>query len=551
MGILGQYELKFRASNLKDTDKIGKSDPFLVVELLNKKSGASTIIGRSSVLKDTLNPNWPEYFIVPYTFESHDVVRVSIYDKDSPDLDNLHKHDFLDIDKKDVFGASDPYLCIYRSQEGSSAWSEVARTKVLKDTLNPIWPTIEVSIQSLCNGDVDRPVKIECYDYDKHSDHDFIGSAETTVSQMIAMRKTEKNLVLFNEKKHEKMKSKGKSYTGSGYLKIDKFVLFKKPSFLDYIANGHCDIFISCAIDFTSSNKNPGLSSSLHFISDGKSTIYEEAICAVASVLETYSSDRIIDGYGFGMMLEGQGVSHCFPLDATAVETESRGVTRLLEQYRSTLKNPKLSFAGPTVFHKVIEHVIEKAQKDHEYNCRPLARMLDDVSERRPATRYEILVIVTDGQNNDIKQSVDLIVSGSHLPLSIIVVGVGDEDFSDMIWIDGDGVVASKDSDLEKEDLSAETRKRLGGRLRDSKGEYAKRDIVQFVEFSKVALSPLFLAQETLAEIPDQILSYMTMSNVKGINAEDLKKREIQKLTSLDVDVDEDPDEEFVVVEDK
>lgn len=30
------------------------------------------------------------------------------------------------------------------------------------------------------------------------------------------------------------------------------------------------------------------------------------------------------------------------------------------------------------------------------------------------------------------------IVKASHLPMSIIIVGIGDEDFSDMIELDGD-----------------------------------------------------------------------------------------------------------------
>jgi hypothetical protein len=54
----------------------------------------------------------------------------------------------------------------------------------------------------------------------------------------------------------------------------------------------------------------------------------------------------------------------------------------------------------------------------------------------------------------------EAIVQASHLPMSIIIVGVGSADFSDMQMLDGDD-----------------------GILRSPKGEPCLRDIVQFVPF--------------------------------------------------------------------
>jgi vacuolar-type H+-ATPase subunit F/Vma7 len=39
--------------------------------------------------------------------------------------------------------------------------------------------------------------------------------------------------------------------------------------------------------------------------------------------------------------------------------------------------------------------------------------------------RYQILMIITDGIINDLQKTIDEIVRGSELPLSIIIVGVG------------------------------------------------------------------------------------------------------------------------------
>jgi hypothetical protein len=56
----------------------------------------------------------------------------------------------------------------------------------------------------------------------------------------------------------------------------------------------------------------------------------------------------------------------------------------------------------------------------------------------------------------------DLVVAASHLPLSVIIVGVGEEKFQLMKQLDSDDAL-----------------------LRNSRGEQALRDVVQFVKFKK------------------------------------------------------------------
>ena len=71
----------------------------------------------------------------------------------------------------------------------------------------------------------------------------------------------------------------------------------------------------------------------------------------------------------------------------------------------------------------------------------------------------------------DMPTTKSTIVAMSELPVSIIIVGVGNADFSKMEELDSDG-----------------------GLLRDNHGRTAKRDIVQFVEFNKLMHSPSALA---------------------------------------------------------
>ena len=73
---------------------------------------------------------------------------------------------------------------------------------------------------------------------------------------------------------------------------------------------------------------------------------------------------------------------------------------------------------------------------------------------------YYVLLILTDGAITDIDATLCSIVAVSHLPMSIIIIGVGGADFSTMNMLDGDD-----------------------GVLKAPNGQRACRDIVQFVPF--------------------------------------------------------------------
>ena len=52
--------------------------------------------------------------------------------------------------------------------------------------------------------------------------------------------------------------------------------------------------------------------------------------------------------------------------------------------------------------------------------------------------QYFILLLITDGIINDMQKTIDEVVNASGLPLSIIIVGVGNEDFESMNVLDAD-----------------------------------------------------------------------------------------------------------------
>lgn len=110
--------------------------------------------------------------------------------------------------------------------------------------------------------------------------------------------------------------------------------------------------------------------------------------------------------------------------------------------------------------------------------------------------RYHILLILTDGVVTDMADTREAIVRGSYQPLSIIIVGVGNADFTDMQILDGDD-----------------------GVLRSPKGEPVLRDIVQFVPFRdfKTVSSPFCLSVCSMLAF-SSISDYAADAHIHNLN---------------------------------
>ena len=99
---------------------------------------------------------------------------------------------------------------------------------------------------------------------------------------------------------------------------------------------------------------------------------------------------------------------------------------------------------------------------------------------------YSVLLIISDGRVEDMKETKNAIVEASDAPLSIIIIGVGNWSFKDFEMLDSD------------DDY-----------LYSSTGERMKRDIVQFVSFKKIGYcSTSKMESEVLEELPLQLHEY-------------------------------------------
>ncbi|CAM9640078.1 unnamed protein product [Scytosiphon promiscuus] len=516
-----RVEFHVSCKGLKKADVLSKSDPFAVVSIGHaKKDGKIKYkeIGRTETIGNTSDPEFTKQFILEYSFNEIQHIKVKIYDDDRvTDDDGLGKVEFtlgslmsapgrsmtealkersgrlakgvmiirgeevascadrckltvrgIKLPNKDgMFGKSDPFFTVSRLREDEN-WQQVHKSEVVMNDLNPLWQAQDMSVQALCNADYLRPLRVEIWDWDRDGDHDCMGRVMTNLQSLLEGQGRELDL------EHPKKNKKGK-----GQIRVEHAEIHRQPTLLEYLAGG-LQISMTCAIDFTGSNGDPSHPQSLHHIDrSGRLNQYQQAIWSIGHILQDYDSDKMFPVYGFGGRVNHQPVSHCFPIcrvSNTGGPEEAYGVPGILEAYTAALHNVQL--AGPTFFTEVLQTAMARAN-------RPLSQM---------EQRYDVLLILTDGIINDMQQTIDALVAASNLPLSVVIVGVGQANFSDMSMLDGDG-----------------------GLLRDSAGTKASRDIVQFVPFSKYNLAEGMgarLAADTMAEIPDQLLKFFRSKSI-------------------------------------
>ncbi|XP_051544684.1 copine-8-like isoform X2 [Myxocyprinus asiaticus] len=478
-----KVEITVSCRNLLDRDTFSKSDPICVLYTQGTGNKEWREFGRTEVIDNTLNPDFVRKFILDYYFEERQNLRFDLYDVDSKST-NLSKHDFLGqafctlgevvgslgsrmekplggipgkkcgtiivkaeelsncresvmmqfcgnkLDKKDFFGKSDPFLVFYRSNEDGT-FTICHKTEVVKNTLNPVWQAFKITVRALCNGDYDRTIKVEVYDWDRDGSHDFIGEFSTSYRELSRGQSQFNVYEVINPKK----KGKKKKYLNSGTVTLLSFLIDTEVTFLDYIKGG-TQINFTVAIDFTASNGNPAQPTSLHYMNPYQLNTYAMALKAVGEIIQDYDSDKMFPALGFGAKLPPDGrVSHEFALNGNPQNPYCSGIDGVMEAYYQSLKSVQLY--GPTNFSPVINHV---------------ARYAASVKD---GSQYFILLIITDGVISDMAQAKESIVNAACLPMSVIIVGVGPAEFDAMIELDGDEVRIS------------------------SRGRYAERDIVQ------------------------------------------------------------------------
>ena len=160
------------------------------------------------------------------------------------------------------FFSPDPYLNVYRECE-NHAWTLVKKTEVQTSTAHPHWRPMELGIDILCRGDLDRRLKFEVVDLNFDGSFQLVGEFITTLKELTGHESTSSPVISFELINAHKKTKKGPKYRNSGIVTFVRAVYRKRHSFLEYI-NGGMDLHFTVAVDFTLSNGKPNSAASLH-----------------------------------------------------------------------------------------------------------------------------------------------------------------------------------------------------------------------------------------------------------------------------------------------
>ena len=143
----------------------------------------------------------------------------------------------------------------------------------------------------------------------------------------------------------------------------------------------------------------------------------------VGNIFRKYRNQNRIGLFGYGAAQKNTDqVSFFFPLNFNYSDPYVNNFEEVFKGYNEALE--RLTLAGPSLLRMTFEKVVDYTQRLYSLN----------------QMNYVIFILFTDGGIDDLTETIDVIVKGSKLPLSILIIGLGNEDFSKMNILDADEV---------------------------------------------------------------------------------------------------------------
>eukprot|EP01035_Chromulina_nebulosa_P039648 gene39648-53602_t len=231
--------LSARSLLKKGTFSSSTPSPFAVLYCKDTKLENFIKFARTDIIKDSSDPDWIVGITVNYLFEVVQEIIVRVYNKEgSYSLDDESKHTLLGessfflaslmcstgqklelrmgpsggvgskaapsgtvivrgesqanvrdvfcvtffgrklVNKEGFFSTSDPFLVISRMNEDGT-YTKVWENTKIDSNLNPSWAPARIPMIQLCNGDAERPLRIEIWDWEKSGRHHFMGQVKT------------------------------------------------------------------------------------------------------------------------------------------------------------------------------------------------------------------------------------------------------------------------------------------------------------------------------------------------------------------------------------
>jgi len=377
------------------------------------------------------------------------------------------------IDQSKVLDKSNPYFRLERLNREDQSWEVVWKSEVVKDSLNPTWMEARLPLQLLCNDEQENPLKITIWDYEKHSSsHDLMGFVESTVAELVTKAK-ERTIPVLLVKREKRKWFGGSKLKTVGLLKVLKASVITIPSMLQYLSGG-CSLDLMIGIDCTLANGELSSEKCLHYAASHWLNDYQAGIQKLGTIMENFARGKHSNIWGYGAKIRDEVKDIFLMADHLCLGKE------LLRVYdKNIVENPDFALGPSAKLQPLIQAATFRTIRS---------------SKRRQC--YTVLCIFTAGKVDDLQETIDLICTAAEdAPLSIVIIGVGNRDFSAVEKLLGD-----------------ETE-----RLRDSRGIPIAREIVNFVSFKQFAGNATEVVAEALKDIPEQFVAHFVNNGTKPL----------------------------------
>lgn len=536
-----KLNLSLKATKLKNVAGTfkGTSDPFAVVTLLaNNREAKPRILGKTEVIKNSLDPDWVTTFTIDYELGQPVNVLVKVFDevrkgenksmgsavfdigailgsKGSTKAKRMQdgkgtlfarveevkgdgrklklKMSGLKLKNLDgFFNKSDPFYELMKKDHGlrGSEWNVVHRSSYIKDNLNPNWDLEYIDLGILCGGNLDEIFMLSVYDHESSGKHELMGRFETSVNGLIQAKQSPGIPLKRNDK-----------VSGSIVVHVAEVVGGNEND-----PNTREVEVPVLAQSMSNVRLEPSAPPLPQPIPVNRPTFadYVRGGCEINLCVA-------IDFTGSNGDPRQPGTLHYIHPDGQLNDYEKAisAIGSILANFDSDKKFPVMGFGAK--YGGVVRHCFQCGPKEEVDGVQGIldayrqtfqsglimsgptvftevietaaARALSsqETAKKMGKQKYTILLILTDGAVSDVNATARCIDAIDESPLSIVIVGIGKADFSAMQFLD------------------------------DQAGDI---DIAQFVEFEKHKHNCTSLTSATLDEIPNQLERYFQRNGI-------------------------------------
>merc|ERR1712038_1614937 len=490
-----RIQVSIRATKLSNVAGAfkGTSDPFAVVTLLPKdRESKPRILGKTEVIKNSLEPDWTKTFFLDYELGTPVSVLIKIFDevrkgdniemgsavfemgailgsKGNTKAKQLKRGGTIFVRAEKAVGEgslrlklsgialsntegfmkkSDPFYQFTRKDVGrrGTEWNVVHRSAPIKNNLNPKWNGETIDLSILCGGNVELPLRLSVFDYESDGKHVLMGETETTVSGLLAAKSTPGLKI-----------KKQSSVTGT------IAVLEASVSGVASLEEKMAELHVAADPEPTPEPSAPAFTpipfapppppppTFLNYINGG----CEMQLCVAIYFTGSNGDPR------------KPGTLHYLSPDGSTMNDYEKAISAIgsvLADYDTDKMFPVWGFGakysgqvyhlfqcGPNAEVEGIQGVLDAYHQTFRsglvmssptvitevlHTAAAFAKSAQQQADAVGKQKYSTLLIVTDGAVSDVRATVQAIADISDAPMSVIIVGVGPADFSAMEFLD-------------------------------------------------------------------------------------------------------------------